>query len=48
MFTTASGMPITQYLDEDHQRRKAYGFVEDPTPGKGRALKHHLEDLRDE
>jgi ferredoxin-thioredoxin reductase catalytic chain len=34
------GMPITEYLPEGHEGREIYGLVTDPTPDKGRALKH--------
>ena len=34
------GMPITEYLPEGHEGREVYGVVPDPTPDKGRALKH--------
>lgn len=40
LFVNADGMPITEYLPEDHEGRHAYGLIPDPTPGKGRALKH--------
>jgi ferredoxin-thioredoxin reductase catalytic chain len=33
-------MPITEYLPEGHEGREVYGLVTDPTPEKGRALKH--------
>jgi ferredoxin-thioredoxin reductase catalytic chain len=33
-------MPITEYLPEGHEGREVYGVVTDPTPGKGRMLKH--------
>lgn len=36
LFTTPEGLPITEYLPEDHYAREAYGIVKDPTPGKGR------------
>ena len=37
---TEDGLPITEYLPEDHEGRQAYGLVTDPTPEKGRALRH--------
>lgn len=40
LFVTEEGLPITQYLPEDHEGRQSYGVVLDPTPGKGRALRH--------
>ena len=40
LFVREDGLPITEYLPEDHEGRKSYGLVKDPTPDKGRALKH--------
>jgi ferredoxin-thioredoxin reductase catalytic chain len=40
LFVRDDGMPITEYLPEDHEGREVYGLVPDPTPDKGRALKH--------
>jgi ferredoxin-thioredoxin reductase catalytic chain len=34
------GLPITEYLPEDHEGRQVYGLVKDPHPEKGRALRH--------
>ena len=39
LFVNKEGLPITEYLPEDHDGRKAYGVVKDPTPDKGRALR---------
>lgn len=39
LFTTAEGLPITEYLPADHEGRATYGEVKDPTPDKGRALR---------
>ena len=39
VFVNPEGMPITEYLPEDHEGRQSYGLVKDPTPGKGRELK---------
>jgi ferredoxin-thioredoxin reductase catalytic chain len=36
LFVTPSGLPITQYLPDDHEGRTTYGLVVDPTPLKGR------------
>jgi ferredoxin-thioredoxin reductase catalytic chain len=36
LFVTPDGQPITEYLPEDHEGRKCYGLVLDPTPDKGR------------
>ncbi len=40
LFTTKEGLPITEYLPENHEGRKSYGLVKDPTPDKGRALRN--------
>jgi len=39
LFVDANGLPITQYLPEDHEGRRIYGIVSDPTPDKGRPLR---------
>lgn len=39
LFVNKEGLPITEYLPEDHDGRKCYGLVKDPTPEKGRALR---------
>jgi ferredoxin-thioredoxin reductase catalytic chain len=39
LFVREDGMPITEYLPEDHEGRQAYGVVTDPTPDKGRPLR---------
>jgi len=36
LFVTEEGLPITEYLPEDHDGRETYGIVKDPTPDKGR------------
>lgn len=38
LFVNEDGLPITEYLPEDHEGREIYGLIEDPTPDKGRAL----------
>ncbi|MHB2016351.1 MAG: ferredoxin-thioredoxin reductase catalytic domain-containing protein [Candidatus Xenobia bacterium] len=43
-FVTPEGMPITEYLPEWHEGRQTYGLVKDPTPDKGRALRHRAEE----
>lgn len=43
LFVDAQGLPITEYLPEDHEGRKTYGLVKDPTPDKGRALRNMTE-----
>ncbi|MGE3804704.1 MAG: ferredoxin-thioredoxin reductase catalytic domain-containing protein [Gemmataceae bacterium] len=36
LFVTPDGLPITEYLPEDHEGRATYGLVADPTPQHGR------------
>ena len=43
LFVDPEGRPITEYLPEDHEARKTYGLVKDPTPDKGRALRSQAE-----
>jgi ferredoxin-thioredoxin reductase catalytic chain len=38
LFVNEEGLPITEYLPEDHEGREVYGLITDPTPDKGRAL----------
>jgi ferredoxin-thioredoxin reductase catalytic chain len=40
LFVREDGMPITEYLPEGHEGREVYGIINDPTPDKGRALRH--------
>lgn len=40
LFVTPEGLPITEYLPEDHEGREIYGIVADPTPDKGREARH--------
>ena len=40
LFVREDGMPITEYLPEDHEGRQVYGLLSDPTPDKGQALRH--------
>ena len=40
LFVDKEGLPITEYLPEDHEGRKIYGIVKDPTPDKGRVLRN--------
>jgi len=39
LFVKEDGLFITEYLPEDHDGKKSYGLVQDPTPDKGRALR---------
>jgi ferredoxin-thioredoxin reductase catalytic chain len=42
LFVTPEGLPITEYLPEDHEGQTTYGLVLDPTPAQGREGRHHL------
>jgi ferredoxin-thioredoxin reductase catalytic chain len=42
LFVTPEGMPITEYLPEDHEGREVYGLITDPTPDKGREARHRV------
>ncbi len=44
LFVTEEGLPITEYLPEDHEGREMYGLVKDPTPDKGRPLRDKWEE----
>lgn len=48
LFVNEDGLPITEYLPEDHEGREIYGLIKDPTPGKGRALAKVAEKARRE
>lgn len=39
LFVSPEGPPITEHLPVDHEGRKMYGLVKDPTPDKGRPLR---------
>jgi ferredoxin-thioredoxin reductase catalytic chain len=43
LFVNQEGLPITEYLPEDHEGRKTYGVVKDPTPDQGRALRQQAD-----
>lgn len=45
LFVNEDGLPITEYLPEDHEGRLAYGLVKDPHPDLGREYKdRELDD----
>jgi ferredoxin-thioredoxin reductase catalytic chain len=44
LFVREDGLPITEYLPEGHEGRRCYGLVTDPTPEKGRALRHRAPE----
>lgn len=46
LFVTPEGLPITEYLPEDHEGRQAYGLVKDPQPDRGRAVARVMDKQR--
>lgn len=42
LFVSPEGLPITEYLPEEHEGRQIYGLVNDPTPDKGREARHQI------
>jgi ferredoxin-thioredoxin reductase catalytic chain len=44
LFVNEEGLPITEYLPEDHEGRQIYGLVKDPHPDKGREYKERELD----
>jgi ferredoxin-thioredoxin reductase catalytic chain len=42
LFVSPEGLPITEYLPEDHEGPQIYGLVTDPTPEKGREARHQI------
>ena len=48
LFVTEEGSPITEYLPEGHEGRDIYGDVKDPTPEKGRPLRHKADEREKE
>lgn len=43
LFVNEAGLPITEYLPQDHVGRQAYGEVKDPTPNQSRPLRAKAE-----
>jgi len=48
LFVNKEGLPITEYLPEEHEGRKMYGIVKDPTPDKGRVLRNQADKREEE
>lgn len=44
LFVRKDGLPITEYLPEDHEGRQIYGETKDPTPDMGRPLRHRAKE----
>jgi ferredoxin-thioredoxin reductase catalytic chain len=42
LFVSPAGLPITEYLPEEHEGRQIYDLVHDPTPDKGREARHQI------
>jgi len=48
LFTNDKGLPITEYLPQNHEGRQIYGEVKDPTPELGRPLRGKAEEREQE
>jgi ferredoxin-thioredoxin reductase catalytic chain len=48
LFVNEEGLPITEHLPEGHEGREMYGEVKDPTPDKGRPLRHKAAEREQE
>lgn len=48
LFLNEEGLPITEYLPEDHEGRQIYGLVRDPHPDKGRPLRDKWQEREKE
>jgi len=48
LFVTPEGKPVTEYLPINHEGRKSYGVVRDPSPNQGRPLRHMTEKREEE
>ena len=48
LFLNEEGLPITEYLPEDHEGRKIHGLVKDPTPDQGRPLRDKWQEREEE
>ena len=48
LFVNEEGVPITEYLPEDHEGRTIYGLVKDPTPDQGRPLRNKWREREQE
>ena len=44
LFVNKDGMPITEYLPEDHEGLQIYGVTKDDHPDKGRPLRNKGEE----
>ena len=44
LFVNQDGLPITEYLPDDHEGRQTYELVNDDTPELGRLLIHRSEE----
>ena len=44
LFVNDQGVPITEHLPAEHEGRGIYGNVADPSPDKGRPLRHKAEE----
>lgn len=44
LFVNEAGLPITEYLPENHEGRQIYGLVKDPHPDQGREYQDRTLD----
>lgn len=44
LFVNHEGLPITEYLPDEHEGRQTYLLVSDHTPDLGRPLRHRAEE----
>ncbi len=44
LFLNDEGLPITEYLPEDHEGRQIHGLVKDSNPDKGRPLRDKWQE----
>ncbi len=48
LFVNKEGLPITEHLPEEHEGRRMYGLVKDPTPDKGRPMRNKAAEREQE
>ena len=48
LFVNKEGLPITEHLPEEHEGRRMYGVIKDPTPDKGRPLRAQADKREEE
>ena len=48
LFVNKEGLAITEHLPEEHEGRRMYGVIKDPTPDKGRPLRAQADKREEE